>query len=230
MSDPETRTAPTAAFFRVEGVLLKRGVPAATAWFAANAQGTRERAFRLGHAAVAAAGFGLLRQNDRGLANRIAWAALRGMSEDRLHVLADEYAEDHLRPNLLDSGLELVKRARREGHRIVLVSESIDLLVHPIAEAVRRVDDVVCNRLEMRDGETTGRLADPVVGGHESGEWARRYAAEHGVDLSRSVAYGCHGPDMLLLSSVGRPCAVNADFTLRRAAIAAEWPLLDYAA
>lgn len=231
-SRPETAAATpcTAAFFKVEGTLLRRGSLAAAAYFAGNGQGLRERALRLGHVAVAAAGFGLLGQNDRALANRISWASLRGMTEDRLHVLAEEFYEDHIRPGLLDSGVELIKRARRDGHRIVLVSESIDLLIAPLAEHIRRVDEVVCNRLEVRDGELTGRLADPVVGGHEVGRWIRDYADEHGIDLDRSVAYGAHAPDLLMLAAVGRPCAVNPDYTLRRAAVDSRWPVLDYAA
>jgi hypothetical protein len=32
----------------------------------------------------------------------------------------------------------------------------------------------------------------------------------------------------LLLSTVGARCAVNPDFTLRRAAQQADWPVLDY--
>ncbi len=223
-------TTHTAAFFRVEGTLLKRGTTSMTAWFAANAQGTRERAFRLGHVALAATGFALLRQNERTLANRMAWASLRGMSEDRLHVLSEEYVDEHVLPNLLQSGLELIKKARRDGHRVVLISESIDLIMQPLAESLRGVDEVVCNRLELRDGETTGRLQEPVVGGHEAGPWIRAYAEQHNIDLSGSIAYGCHGPDLLLLAAVGQPCAVNPDFTLRRAATASRWPVLDYAA
>lgn len=223
-------TQSTAAFFRVEGTLLKRGTLAATAYFAANGQGLRERATRLGHVAIAAAGFGLLGQNDRALANRVTWAALRGMSDDRLAVLAEEYVDEHAIPNLLDSGLELIARARKTGHRIILVSESIDRIVRPIAEHVRRVDDVVCNTLEVIDGETSGRLVDPIVGGHDGGRWIRAYATEHKIDLTRSVAYGCHGPDLLMLAAVGEACAVNPDYTLRRAASEAQWPILDYAA
>lgn len=220
----------TAAFFRVEGVITKRGALAAAAYLAANGQGFRERAFRLGQLALAGPAVALLRQNDRTLTNRMAWAACRGMSEDRVAVLGEEYYDDFVSEKLLDSGIELIKRCRRAGHRIVLVSEGIRAVVGPLARAVRGVDDFFCNRLEFVDGETTGRLLDPVFGGHDAGAWVREYAAAHEIDLSRSLAYAAHGPDLLLLAAVGEPCAVNADFTLRRAATDARWPLLDYAA
>jgi phosphoserine phosphatase len=31
-----------------------------------------------------------------------------------------------------------------------------------------------------------------------------------------------------MLAAVGRPCAVNPDYTLRRAAREAGWPVMDY--
>ena len=220
----------TAAFIRAEGALVAQGALFAAAYIAANAQGLRERAMRLGHIAVAAPVHALLGQNDRSFANRLTWAALRGMSEDRVHVLADELYRERIEPAVLGSGIELVHRARRDGHRVVLFSESIGLLVEPLAAHVRRVDDVVCNHLEMRDGEATGRLLEPVVGGHDGARWVREYAARHDIDLTRSVAFGSRAPDTTLLAVVGHPCAVNADFTLRRAAVDARWAQLDYAA
>ena len=84
-------TAKRAAFFRAEGVLLSRGVLAATAYYAANAQKFSERALRLGVVALSAPLQGLLGQNDRTLANRLAFLAARGMSEDRLAELGEEY-------------------------------------------------------------------------------------------------------------------------------------------
>jgi phosphoserine phosphatase len=82
--------------------------------------------------------------------------------------------------------------------------------------------------LEFRDGYATGKLLEPVIGGHDLVRWARSYADEHALDLSHSLVYGAHGPDLLLMSSVGIPCAVNPDFTLRRAARQTDWPIIDY--
>lgn len=218
----------SAAFVRVEGTLVQGGCLSAAAYFAGNARGMRERTLRLGQVALTAPVYQWLGQNDRTLANRLAYLPLRGMHEDRLHELAAEYVDNILKPSLLHGGVELLRRARGEGRRLVLISDSLSMVMEPLAEHLRVVDDFICNRIEIRDGECTGRLLDPVVGGHDSGPWAKRYAAEHGLDLAASVAYGAHGPDLLLLSSVGFPCAVNPDFTLRRAARDADWPVMDY--
>lgn len=220
-------TSRTAAFFRVEGALVDRGALAAAAYFASNGQGFAERALRVGALALAAPLHRMLRQADGTTAVRAAYAACRHMSEDRLAELADEYYDDLLEERLYDRGRELVKQSRKAGHRVVLVSEGIEQVVSRLAEAVR-ADDYVCNRLEFFDGETTGKLLDPVIGGHELGRWVHAYAAEHAIDLSGSVAYAAHGPDLLLLAAVGRPCAVNPDFALRGAARDADWPVLEY--
>jgi HAD superfamily phosphoserine phosphatase-like hydrolase len=218
----------TAAFFRVEGIVLGRGVLAASAYIAANAKKFGERALRLGLVALAAPVHTLLGQTDRALAHRLVHLAFRGMSEDRVSVLAEEYAEDILKDKILDQGQELMKRAQGEGRRVVLLSDGIDPIMQPLARHLRHHDDLVCNHLEFRDGEATGRLLEPIVGGASGGRWLQQYAAQHDLDLAHSTAYGSHGPDMLLLAAVGKPCAVNPDFVLRRSAKDADWPIIEY--
>jgi fatty acyl-CoA reductase len=217
----------TAAFFRVEGTLVDRGALAASAYFASNAQGFAERALRVGALALGAPLYGFLANSDRTLATRAAYVTLRHMSEDRIVELADEYYDDILEDRLYERGKELVKQARKEGHRVVLVSEGIEQVVGRLLKELG-ADDLVCNRLEFKNNECTGKLLEPIVGGHDIGKWVRKYAKEHALELGRSVAYAAHGADLLLLSAVGNPCAVNPDFALRGAARDADWPVLEY--
>lgn len=221
-------TLDTVAFVRVEGTLVAGGACSAAAYFAANAAGFGERARKLGQVALTAPFYALLGQSDRVLANRLAYLPLRNLSEDRISELAEEYFEGVVKERLLQGGIELLREARRQGHRVVLLSDGLAQVIEPLAAHLRHVDEVVCNRLEFRDGYATGKLLAPVIGGHDSAAWARRFAQEHDLDLSRSVVYAAHGPDLLLMSTVGLPCAVNPDFTLRRAARQADWPVLDY--
>lgn len=218
----------TAAFFRVEGILLSRGVLSAAAYMAANARKFGERALRLGLVAAAAPLHRLLGQTDRAFAHRVAHLAMRGMSEDRIAVLSEEYAEDVLKDKILDQGLELLKRAQGEGHRVVLLSDGIEPIIRPLSRHLKHYDELLCNRIEFEDGEATGKLLDPVIGAASGGRWLDDYAEQHDLDLRRSCAYGSHGPDMLLLARVGRPCAVNPDFVLRRSAKDADWPIIEY--
>lgn len=222
------KASKTAAFFRVESTLVARGACSAAAYFAGNGAGFAERALKLGQVALTAPFYSVLGQSDRVLANRLAYLALRNMSEDRVAELAEEYVEGVLRERILQGGVDLLRQARRDGHRVVLISDGLREVMAPLASHLRHADDYVCNQLEFRDGYATGKLIEPVVGGHDSAVWARRYAQEHEIDLTRSVVYAAHGPDLLLMSAVGTACAVNPDFTLRRAARQSDWPILDY--
>jgi phosphoserine phosphatase len=216
----------SAAFFRVEGTLVTRPALATAAWLAANAQGVGERVARLGNVALAAP-LAIAGELSAGsTATRMTFMGLRGMSEDRLLSLCEEYYEDYLRDAVLDVGRELVERARKLGQRIVFISDNIDLVIKPLADQLG-ADDLVCNRLELKKSKATGRLEDPVVGGNLAGQWARAFADEHGIDLAASLAYGSSAADGLLLSAIGKPCAVNPDRQMRRMARDHDWPVVE---
>jgi phosphoserine phosphatase len=221
-----------AVFVRVEGVLTAKGACSAAAYMAANAAGLRERALRLGHVALAAPLYEVLGQSDRVLANRLTYLALRSMSEDRITELADEYWQNVLQRHVMQSGVELLRRARSEGHTVVLLADGIEQVLRPLVEQLDKHlqggGELLCNHLEFRAGVATGKLCDPVMGGHDGGRFLAQYAQRHEIDLDASTAYGAHGPDLLLMTAVGRPCAVNPDFTLRRAAREAGWPVMDF--
>ena len=100
--------AKTAAFIRVEGALLGRPTLLAAGWLAANSQEMTHRVTRLGAVALAAPfAFG----GDATVATRMAWMGLRGMSEDRIVILGEEYWSLYLEDSLLGLGLDLVQRA-----------------------------------------------------------------------------------------------------------------------
>jgi phosphoserine phosphatase len=195
---------------------------------AANAYGLAQRLQKIGTAVAMAPWYGIVGQADRTLATRIAFASARGMSEDRVAVLCQEYAGNILLPSVLERGVELLETAHRKGHEIVLVSETLRPAIEPLLLALPVPARIVCNDLEYREGHATGRLAEPVIGGVSGCLHVLRTERERGVDLARSVAYGSRGPDLLLLQSVGSPCAVNPDLSLRAAARDADWPVLQY--
>ena len=218
----------TAAYIRVEGTLVKRGAFALVTYMAANGHSFSERALRLGQLALAAPAMGLFGQTDRNLANRAAYVSLRNMSEDRIRLLADEYYHEVLKTQVRQDGVDLIKRLQKEGHEIILLSETIDHVISPLLEGLRLGSyELVCNRLEIKKGRATGRLESPVIGGHGLGQWVHEHAASHQIELSRSLAYATQAPDLLLLAAVGKPCAVNPDTALRRAANDADWPVLE---
>jgi len=217
---------PSAAFYRVEGTLIARPTLAAAAYMAGNAQGISQRLGRLSNVAAAApfAFAGNLVTGNFG--TRMLWAGVRGMSDDRISVLAEEYYEEYIQGEVLDLGAELIRESRRRGQLVVLISDNIEPIMKPLADQLG-ADELVCNQLEYKRGEATGRLADPVIGGGLAGQWANSFASERGLDLQQSCAYGAQASDGLLLSAIGQPCAVNPDRQLRRLATDHDWPILE---
>jgi len=216
-----------AAFFRVEGTLVRRGALQLSAYLAANGQGFKERLMRIGQMALAAPAARVLGSADGALGSRISVLPLRGMSSDRIEVLAAEYFENTLKEAILPEGIALVKRVQDEGYRAVFLAETIAPVADRLAAHLRLEGPWVSNRLEMRRDEATGALLDPVIAGHSLLTWVQAWATENGVKLEDCRAYATHAGDSSLLGRVGEPCAVNPDTLLRRTARDARWPILD---
>lgn len=216
----------SAAFFRVEGTLSPRPTLTAAAWIAGNAQAMGERFARLGNVLLAAPFLLGGPLHDARTGSRMAWMGLRGISEDRLHVLGEDYFEDFIKPKLRAVGVELLEQARARGQRVVLISDNLDVIVRPLAEHLG-VEDFVCNRMQIVDEECTGELIEPVINGNLAGEWVRSFAAENDVDLAHSYGYGAHGDDSVLLHSIGQPCAIHPDRQLRALARDLDWPVVE---
>jgi phosphoserine phosphatase len=217
-------SAPTAAFFRVEGVLVRRSARACAAWMAARQQQVGHRLLALGAVALSAP-LGAP-GGDPLLATKLSWRALEGCSEDRLIVLAEDWWALQLRPHLHPPGLELLTRCREQGMQIVLLSDHPEPAIAPLRDLVR-ADALICNHLAMERGRLTGALIPPIFTGQVDGTWLRAEARRLGVDPEQSLAYGASASDATLLSAVGRPCTVTPDRALRRLAATFDWPVVE---
>ncbi|MFB7667272.1 HAD family hydrolase [Kitasatospora sp. NPDC056138] len=111
---------------------------------------------------------------------------------------------------------------QRQGHLTVLVSGSFAPCLDPIARFLG-ADLMICARPTVADGVYTGELPHPMIGRHKA-EALAEAARTHGLDLTRSWAYGDHISDLPLLESVGHPVVVaNADPALVAQARSRTW-------
>src|SRR6202140_1495494 len=158
----EGSPASPVTYWRVEGSLLEVGAMRAVGFFTWNAQSFSERwARRLGMAAVALSR-PFAYAASRTLATRILHALLRGVSQDRLDLLGEEYFHYVLKPQLRREAVEKLLVALRNGEGIVLVSQLPDPVLRPLANHFG-LSSFISNRLEFRDRYSTGRLLSPVV-------------------------------------------------------------------
>ena len=156
------RAPGSVTYWRVEGSLLEVGAMRLVGFFTWNAQSFSERwARRLGMAAMALSR-PFAYAASRTFATRLLHTLLRGVSQDRLDLLGEEYFQYVLKPHLRRESVEKLLVAVRSGEEIVLVSQLLDHVLRPLANHFG-ISSFVANRMEFRDGYATGRLLSPVV-------------------------------------------------------------------
>ncbi len=215
-----------AAFYDLDGTLVRTNLVHAFAYNARNQQGVLRSVVRTVSTALSVPVFLAADLYSRRLFNDLFFRRYRGESEDRLRYLADELFEEVIRPSIFPGAYELIDKSKRLGLRQVLVTGALDLTVEPLARHLG-FDDYVTNRLEYVDGKATGRLLPPVMAAATKASWMRVYAEKEKLSLSECYSYSDSMSDLPMLSVVGHPTAVNPDFRLRNTALQHDWPILD---
>ena len=154
-------SAPT-VYWRVEGSLLDLTTVRPVAFFTWNAQTFIERWVRRGLVFLMAVLRPFLYASNRVFATRVVHTVLRGVSRDRLDLLGEEYFNYKLEPYLKPDGVRELNVLVHSGARVVLVSQGLDHVMRPLAQHLG-VKWLIANRLESRDGISTGRLLEPVI-------------------------------------------------------------------
>jgi long-chain acyl-CoA synthetase len=153
------------SFWRVEENLLNLSSARSVAFFTWNAHSFSERWARRGLLGLLAVVRPMLCATDRVFATRVLHTFLRGVSQDRLDLLGEEFFHYVLKARLKPRGVELLKEYMAKNGPVVLVSQALDHVIKPLAEFLG-VERLLANRLEFRDGLATGRLLEPVIRPH----------------------------------------------------------------
>jgi HAD superfamily hydrolase (TIGR01490 family) len=215
------------AVFDLEGTLLASNVVEAYLW-ARLADLPRDGwAHELADLARRLPGYLAAERRDRGEFLRTFVRRYAGANEAQLTRLVHDRLGDALLRRARPEAIRRVRHHRAAGHRTVLITGTVDVLVQPLAVLF---DEVVASRLHVRDGTYSGFLDSPPLVGEARAAWLRRYAGDAGVDLTRSFAYGDSYSDRPLLEAVGNPVAVNPDLRLHRHARSRSWAVAQWGA
>ena len=214
-----------ASYFDVDGTLLTTNLLHPTVFYLLNQQNPLKSLGRLARAAAKGPQMALAEMRDRRLFNELLFTVYEGMSQDRLHCLADEAFDVVIKRSLFPHAKNLIQTCIDQGHEVVLVSGALDFLMKRLAEHLG-AHDIIANRLEIKDQYATGRLLRPIVAGPEKARLIRDHARAKGHDLDDCFAYSDSYSDVPMLSVVGHPAAVNPDARLTRLANAYGWPIV----
>ena len=129
-------------------------------------------------------------------------ALLAGLPES---VIDDVRAKLRLTPG----ARTLLRTLHRLGYVPAVVSGGFVEVLAPLM-AELHVDYLEANRLEIRDGVLTGKLAAPIVDRAGKARALERFAQEVGVPLEQTVAVGDGANDIDMISVAGLGIAFNA--------------------
>ncbi len=215
-----------AAFFDVDGTLVKTNVVHVYAYYAMNRGSLLGIAGRSLSTAASLPLFGVMDAVNRKVFNEFFYRYYQGLSEDRLIAVAEDMFEDVLKPGLFEQSQDLIDQARRAGCRIVLVTGALDFTMRPLARHLG-VDDLIANKMQFVGGKATGKVIPPIIEGANKANAIRDYCERLGLTLNLCHGYSDSASDYPMLAVVGRPTAVNPDMRLRSLARAYNWPILD---
>ena len=214
-----------AAFFDVDGTLVRTYIVHAFAFYAMNQGSILGTAWQTARTLLSVPLFLATDRFDRKTFNELFYSYYQGQSEDRLETLAIDLFEDVLRPAIYSGTSSLIEEARRAGCRIVFVTGALDFTVRRLADHLG-ANDLIANRMRFMNGVATGRVIPPIIEGAHKALAIRDYCVKHDLALERSFAYSDSFSDYPMLAVVGHPAAVNPDARLARVARAYEWPIL----
>jgi putative phosphoserine phosphatase/1-acylglycerol-3-phosphate O-acyltransferase len=154
----------------------------------------------------------------------IAVGALGGRTVDDVNKMGERLFRKSIAQMIFPEARLLVEAHKRRGHTVVMASSA---LTFQTTAAARDLDiaDVLCTRLESRDGVLTGMVDGPILWGEAKASAVREFAAERGIDLAQSFAYGNGTEDLIYLATVGRPRPLNPTDELAAAAVERGWPM-----
>ncbi|MFO0749309.1 MAG: HAD family hydrolase [Myxococcota bacterium] len=155
-----------------------------------------------------------------------AVALYRGIPAAELAARTREWFDAEIEGALVPAGRAAIDEHRAAGRRTVLLSSTSGWMAE-VVTARWRLDHWLANVFPTdAAGFLTGRVERPLCYGPGKVDHARRWAAEHGVDLGASWFYTDSHSDLPMLEVVGHPHVVNPDPRLRLVARRRGWPVL----
>ncbi|KAB1915363.1 HAD-IB family hydrolase [Micromonospora sp. AMSO31t] len=164
---------------------------------------------------------------DMSQAKEAALAFVQGWRVDDVERLAEEIFDELMAPRIWAGTRKLAQRHLDAGERVWLVSAAPVEIGRVIATRLG-LTGAIGTVAEVVDGAYTGRLVGELMHGPAKAEAITQLAAVEGLELGRCAAYSDSANDLPMLSTVGRPVAVNPDPALLRRARERGWDVRDF--
>jgi HAD superfamily hydrolase (TIGR01490 family) len=209
------------AVFDVDGTLVETNVVEYFLWMRLRAQPIDEWPGFMAQMLREAPRWLYLERRSRAEFQRSFYREYNGLDYDVMKALGREALDAVTLRRIYPEGMRRIREHKRAGHRVLLLTGALDVVVEPLAELLEV--EVDCAHLLTKDGRLTGDLQSPPPAGEARGTLLEEYAARNGIVLSESFAYADSLSDLGMLELVGTPVAVNPDARLSQVAGQRGW-------
>jgi putative phosphoserine phosphatase/1-acylglycerol-3-phosphate O-acyltransferase len=153
----------------------------------------------------------------------LSW--LNGLKEDDIIELAREIFHSNIKNPIRPEIMETIRQHRANNGKIVLLSSATTPICQPVSQYMK-LDEIICTRLESRNGVLTGNTSGQLVYGPEKKVRMLAYCHEKGTDPQDAWYYGDSHTDRYVMEGVGHPVAVFPDKRLLNIARRNKWTIL----
>jgi HAD superfamily hydrolase (TIGR01490 family) len=219
--EKRTGRADVLAVFDVDGTLVETNVVEYFLWMRLRAQPVDEWPAFMAQMAREAPRWLYLERRSRAEFQRSFYREYDGLDYEVMKRLGREALNAVTLRRIYPEGMRRIREHKRAGHRVLLLTGALDVVVEPLAELLEV--EVDCAHLLVKDGRLTGDLDAPPPAGEARGVLLEEYASRNGLVLAESFAYADSLSDLPMLELVGTPVAVNPDARLSQVAGQRGW-------
>jgi HAD superfamily hydrolase (TIGR01490 family) len=139
----------------------------------------------------------------------------------------ERWVKRRLLSRLTQQGQAQIAWHQAQGHRVVIISASIEEIVKPVAGHLGLGSDYLCTRLAVAHDRYLGRLNGPQCYGAGKVYWAKKWLAANKLTFPDAIGYFYtdSSSDLPLLELADHPVAVNPSRKLAKIARARGWAI-----
>lgn len=149
---------------------------------------------------------------------------LKGLSEDKFNKLSNEIFHKDILPNIRPNIIHEIEKLKADGAEVVILSSAVESICVPLGNHLK-VDDVICTKLEVKNGKFTGLPVGKFCFRDEKLIRLRKYCEERNYPLSDAAYYADAIDDLPALEKVGYPVCIAPDKKLTKIALQRGWQI-----